>query len=347
MPGTDPDYELEDPAFELLGRVARDSFRELIAGRYNQSDLSAALGSATNRLNRFLAGKRGLTVDEALRLLGLTGVDPSLFLQLMLARLPAASPAATMRQLCLPPDAEEVPFLNELSRLLAAYGEPAPERGSRMAELEELDRLRISGAQAVRDQVEVVCRQLAAEAAAGANPQRAHRELVRGIGLWSTISRTLGETAAAAEGYAFAFEKAAEAADSEGLALLKKRAAYLLCNSGYGDFALAFLHQAAEFFLLEGDTGQYVRCLVDRGIFLMKMQRQDAAEETFLRALRDREALDCRYRASAYQWLAYREAYRENVPQARRYMAQALAEYRNSATATTAASPGRPAASTC
>ncbi len=327
MLGTEREYDPDGPSFELLSQAVRDSFRELIGGRYNQCDLSEALGSAANRLNRFLAGKRGLTVDEALRLLGMTGAAPSLFLQLMLARLPAPSPAETIRQLCLPPDPEPVAFLVELGLLLRGKQGPEPDRGSRLEEIEELDSLRFSGALAVRDQLERVLRQLAAETAAGPNSARARRELIRAIGLWSTISRTLGERAAAAEGYASAFEMAATAEDQEGTALLEKRAAYLLCNAGYGEFALAFIDRAAGFFLLEGDTRRYVRCLVDRGIFLMKMQQDDAAEKVFFRALRHSSELDCLYRASVQQWLSFREANRQNLPAARRYMTQALAEY--------------------
>ena len=326
MFGTDFDFEVEDPGFEQVSQAVRDSFRELMAGRYNQSELSEAMGSAANRISRFVGGKRSLTVDESLRLLGLLRTDPALFLQLVRSHLPMPTPASAIRQLCLPPNSAPEPFLLEISARLSSPRPFSAEATSRQAEIDELDHLRFAGALAARDQLERVCLELAQEVASGTESDRAHRELVRGLGLWATISRTLGEKEAAGQAYVLGFELV-HADDREGLALLRKRAAYLLIDCGYPHFALEFLSQATEHFLLARQELEFAMCLVDRGIILMKTRQEAAAGQLFEDALELLPADARLYRIAAHHWLSLRAERARDIPEARRRLNLAIREF--------------------
>jgi tetratricopeptide (TPR) repeat protein len=329
MLGTDLETSPEDSAFEQLSRAVRDGFRDLFGDRYTLSELSQqVLASAPNRVARVLSGSRTMTFDEGMRLLAHTGTDPALFLELVLARLPKPSPAATVRQLCLPPGAELDPFLIELKEILAAPGHPGPDRGSCIPALEQLEELRFASAPAALLQVESICRDLATEVAAGCSwKQRAQRELVQGLGLWATISRTLGEMASSAQGYEAAFELAAKAGDTTGEAILRKRSSYLLMDSGYSHFALIFLGQAVEVFSQAGADVQLAECLVDRGIIYMKTDRFDLALQDFLFALERLPSSSQTYRIAAQHWLSLRAEHLRDLPEARNRLDLAIAEF--------------------
>jgi tetratricopeptide (TPR) repeat protein len=329
MLGNDLETSPEDSAFEQLSRAVRDGFRDLFGDRYTLSELSQqVLASAPNRVARVLSGSRTMTFDEGMRLLAHTGTDPALFLELVLARLPKPSPAATVRQLCLPPGAELDPFLIELKEILAAPGHPGPDRGSCIPALEQLEELRFASAPAALLQVESICRDLATEVAAGCSwKQRAQRELVRGLGLWATISRTLGDMASSAQGYEAAFELATGAGDTVGEAVLRKRCSYLLMDAGYPHFALKFLGQAIEVFSQARADDQMAECLVDRGIVYMKIDRDDLALQDFLFALERLPASARTYRIAAQHWLAIRAEQSGDLSEARRRLDLAVAEF--------------------
>ena len=85
-----------DEQIEALNAAVRRVVKDLQGGRYSLAELSVELGSAENRLSRFVNGSRDLKVGELLSLLEIIHIPVSLFLALVLAQLPELPPAATI-----------------------------------------------------------------------------------------------------------------------------------------------------------------------------------------------------------------------------------------------------------
>lgn len=314
-----------DEQIEALNAAVRRVVKDLQAGRYSLAELSVELGSAENRLSRFVNGSRDLKVGELLSLLEIIHIPVPLFLALILAQLPELPPAATIEYLCLTANAPPVPFLVDLEGRLKGGGIPTG-KGSRVQELAELDDIRFLGALAARRQLEEVCRDLATDVGAGSDLGQLRQELGYGIGLWATISRTLGEKKEAAKGLAFAFGTT-QPSDLELTGVLKQRTAYVLADFGHLSFALGFVGQAAEIFAFEGHLGRLALCLVDRAILSIKKGDWEAAESALQSALSRLPTTEWRNRVAAFHSLATCCERRGDMAAAQNWLDKAAAEY--------------------
>ncbi len=313
---------------EDLHSVVRRVVKALQAGRYSLAELSEALDSAENRLSRFVGGSRDLRIGELLKLLELIHVPSPLFLRLVLAELPVTPPGETIEFLCLPANAPPVPFLVEIRARLKEVGIPTG-KGTRAGELAELDDLRFLGALAARRKLEEVCRELVSDYTAGSSSLLYRRELVHGIGLWATISRTLGEKAVAAQALALGFELASDPHDHLLRAMLKQRATYLVADFGHISFAFDFLREAAEYFAFEGLQDRLATCQLDRAILLVKKADWSLAESTLHSALALLPTTEWRNRVAAFHTLATCCERRGDSRSAQEWLARATAEYSN------------------
>ena len=180
-----------DEQIEALNAAVRRVVKDLQGGRYSLAELSVELGSAENRLSRFVNGSRDLKVGELLSLLEIIHIPVSLFLALVLAQLPELPPAATIEYLCLTANAPPVPFLVDLEGRLKGGGIPTG-KGSRAREIAELDDIRFlgaGGAAPARRGLPGLGNRCRGRLRLGTTSPRVglrHR-------LWATISRTLGE----------------------------------------------------------------------------------------------------------------------------------------------------------
>ena len=316
------------PSAEDLGAAIREVV-ELLAAKRNggQAELSRALGSADNRINRFVTGKRDLTIDELSKLVDALGRDPAIFLELVRLRLPVPGPAAVMRFLGLPNGQTEEPFLLELEQLIATVpSESLVDSGSRREELKELDDLRFAGAAAAEERTEFVCRELVA-GLGGSAAGRARHELALALGLWAAIARCTGRREAAASAFALAFKLVENPKDRDAEAILRSRASYLLIDLGHPGFAFLFLNAAAEHFLVSFNRERYGTCLVDRANALMMQGEEEQTEVALLTALDLLPPEQWRYRAAAFHTLSLCAEQRQEFGKARQLLESALREY--------------------
>ena len=316
------------PSAEDLSAAIREVV-ELLAAKRNggQAELSRALGSADNRINRFVSGKRDLTIDELSKVVDELGRDPAIFVEMVRLQLPVPGPAAVMRFLGLPNGQTDEPFLLELEQMIGtARSDSAFDPGPRKEELKELDDLRFAGAAVAQERAEIMIREMAA-GLGGPVDERVRHELALAIGLWAAIARATGRKEASASAYAFAFELIAEPKDCEAEAILRSRASYLLIDLGFPSFAVSFLNPAAEYFLISLKHAQFGTCLVDRAVALIIKGDADQAEVALRTALNLLPREEWRYRAAAFHSLAACAEKRQNWPQARQLLDSAVREY--------------------
>ncbi len=312
-----------------LDLAVREVIRELTDKRKGgQAELSRILGSAENRLNRFVQGQRDLKFRELCTVVAELGPNAAVFVELVRLRLRSPEPEDVMRYLGLPNGQIEEPFLAELQQLLATEPRAAASKdpGSRRDELRELDDLRFTGAAAAQERTEVVIRELQA-GLHGAGAALVRHELALAIGLWATICRCTGRKEAAASAFAIAFELVNESKDREALAILRSRASYLLIDLGHPGFAFSFLNAAAEHFLVSFNRERYGTCLVDRAIALIIQGEDNQAEEALHTALDLLPAEEWRYRAAAFHSLSICAEKRREFTEARRLLDAAISEY--------------------
>lgn len=315
------DLVLRDDELDTAVREVVRGLAERKTG--GQNALSRSIGSAENRVNRFVNNERDLKVKELCQVVGSLGPSAVVFLELVRLKLRQPTSQEVMRYLGLPNGPADDPFLAEIEELAARGGDRDP--GPRVEELKELDDLRFAGAVAAQERVETVCRELTA-GLNGPESGRARHELALAVGIWSTIARTTGKKEPAATAYALAFEVAGPK-NLEAEAILRSRSSYLLIDLGHPGFAFNFLNAAAEYYLITNNRERYGTCLVDRAIALIKQREFEKAEEALRNALKLLPTEEWRFRASAYHGLSVCAEGRKDLPAARELLEQAANEY--------------------
>lgn len=314
------DLVLRDDELDSAMREVVRSLAERKAG--GQNALSRSIGSAENRVNRFVNNERDLKVKELCRVVDSLGPSAVVFLELVRLKLRQPTSQEVMRYLGLPNGPADDPFLAEIEELAARGGDGDP--GPRLEELKDLDDLRFAGAPAAQQRLEIVCRELTT-GLCGPAADRSRHELALAAGLWATIARTTGKKEPAATAYALAFEVAGPK-NGEAEAILRSRASYLLMDLGHSGFAFNFLNAAAEHYLITNDRERYGTCLVDRAIALIKQGELEKAEVALTNAVGLIPMAEWRYRVAAHHCLATC-AEQRSLGLARGHLDHAIHEY--------------------
>ena len=295
--------------------------------------LSGRLLRAHNRVGRFVSGERDLFQHEKLTVLASAGISPWLFHDLAKASLPEPPPAEILRQLCRDPaHVCSEPFLMELGQELDGLiqkpveeGVGAPNFGPQLAEIEELRTLSIALA---REQVSALLAKLL-ERARGESAVA--RELIGqislAVGVWSGLCWLDRRYFDSCDGYQLAFQLAEAEGSKPLLIQLKQRAAHLIADSGFMDYAKVWLREAVDFYAGHGVREDHGKALIDLGRIEFYTGEISAATRRFERSLQLLPSASFRYRVAGFEALSncYQEL--QDLPKAIKALNQALTEY--------------------
>lgn len=321
-----------DASIEEAMEVERRSLDRLT--RFHpKTRLSGRLLRAHNRVGRFVNGERDLFQREKLVVVTSAGISPWLFHDLARASLPEPPPAEILRQLCRDPaHVCTEPFLMELEQELkelrskpVVEGPGAPEV---LAQLEEIDELRNLSIALAREQVAALLAKLLEQARAETALARGLvGQIARAIGLWAVFCWLDRRFFDSCDGYCLAFDLA-EIEGSESLRIhLKRRAAHLIADSGFMDYAKVWLREVVDFHTTRAELEAQGKALVDLGRTEFYSGKVALATHLFEQALPLLPADSFRYRVAALEALSncYQEL--QDLSKAADSLNQAFAEY--------------------
>lgn len=327
----DPEPSQDPDSIEVLTAVDRATLKKLTRF-HTGAELSGLLLRAHNRVGRYLLGERDLPQREKMVVLQAAGISPWLYHELLRSELPEPSPAEILRQLCRDPNHVCAdPFLIELEQALEGIRRKpivdGPGFEGFAEELAEIEELRHVSSAMAREQLNGLLLKMTVTAAKEQVTRDLRGQIALSIGVWAGISwleRNYDDSAAA---YGFAFDLA-PLDDVRLLVNLKQRAAHLVADCGFMQYAKVWLKEAIRFYDLAGSAVEQGKALVDLARIEFYSGRISEASSHFERSLTLLPVgATFRYRVAALEALSncYQDA--GKIKEAKDALAQAYAEY--------------------
>lgn len=302
-----------DPGKDPYYRAALQRLKSLLQDEAELSRLSLALGKSSRYLSNVFSEGGNLPLSCVLQLSQLTGIPAEVFFENI-----------GPKRIWLPEELlhrerergtkvkQESAFLTGLAprieRLKGAKVDPVVP-GRRRTVLDPLEDERFRNRQGAMQQTEALVEDLTVEcetrAAKGVLPGPRLGELSGAIALWATIQRTLGLRNLAINAFQLSFPLARLSQDSWSNGTNHQRAAHVFHDLGRPDLALELLAEALWHYDTIDDSTDRWRCFVDRGVFLDRLPDPSNAASSFHVALAHLSEQEWRFRAGAFQGLAY------------------------------------------